>query len=120
MSSIHLEIHTALLGGSIPTGSPPLEGQLDGSLGAVAAFFGFVAILFALPLVAFLAAPLPLALGLSAVVAGCATVSILAARRAPRVTTRNLGLAKAGYLASVIAVGACAIAVVVAAVRLLK
>jgi hypothetical protein len=117
MSSILIEILASLL--SFPTGPPPSGRTLDSSLGAVAAFFGFVALLFALPLVVFLGAPLPLALGLSLVVIGCATLGILAARKAPRVTNRNLGLAKAGYVGSIIAIGASVVALVVAASRAL-
>jgi hypothetical protein len=97
-----------------------LKEDLNASLGAVSAFFGLVALLFALPLVVFMAAPFPLAVVLSAVVAGCAVLSIFVARRAPRVTKRNLGLAKAGSLASVLALGACLVVLLVTGSRALR
>jgi len=105
---------------SVLGGAPArLKEDLDASLGAVAAFFGFVALLFALPLVVFMAAPFLLVLILSAVVSGFAAVSILAARRAPRVTKRHLGLAKAGYVASVAALAGCVVMLAVIGSRAL-
>ena len=96
-----------------------LKEDLNASLGAVAAFCGLVALLFALPLVVFMAAPFLLTLVLSMVIGGFAVVSILASRKAPRVTNRNLGLAKAGYVASLVALAACVVALVVTGTRAL-
>jgi len=96
-----------------------LKEDLNASLGAVAAFFGLVALLFTLPVVAFMAASFLAVLLISAVVGGCAAVSILAARRAHRVTQRHLGLAKAGYAASLVALAGCVVALVVTGSRAL-
>jgi hypothetical protein len=93
-----------------------LKEDLNASLGAVAAFFGFVALLFALPLVVFMAAPFLLTATLSVVVGGFAAVSIIAGHRAPRLTNRSLGLAKAGYVASLVALAGCVVALVVTGV----
>jgi hypothetical protein len=106
---------------SVLGGAPArLKADLRASLGAVAAFFGLVALLLMLPLVMFMAAPFLLVLELSAIVGGCAAVSFLAGRRAHRVTNRNLGLAKAGYAASAVALVGCVVALAVTGARALQ
>jgi hypothetical protein len=122
MSSILIEIMTYLLGDAVvsrfPNPQPP-EGMFNGSLGAISALFGFVAALVAIPTVLNSVGPVPLVLVLSLVVAGVASLGILAGRRAPRVTKRNLALAKLGYGASVTALVAAVLALLFALVRAL-
>jgi hypothetical protein len=122
MSSILIEIITYVLGDAVVSRIPnpqPREGMFKGSLGAVSAFFGFVAVLFAIPTALNFAGPLPLVLVLTLVVAGVASLGILAGRSAPRVTKRNLALAKFGYGASVTALVASVLALLVALARAL-
>ena len=122
MSSILIEIITYILGDAvgsrIPNHQPP-EGMFNGSLGAVSAFFGFLAILFAIPTVFNTVGPFPLVLLLALVVAGIASVGIVSGRKAPRVTKRNLALAKFGYGASITSLGVSVLALLVALVRAL-
>jgi hypothetical protein len=125
MSSILVEILTQLLGEAvssrIPNPQPP-EGILNGSLGAIAAFFGLLSALFAAPAVVFVAQSgdaLVVVFVLCLVVAACASLGILAGRRAPRVTSRNLALARVGYRTSEVALAASVLALVVALVRAL-
>jgi hypothetical protein len=115
MSPILPDSAVALLGGA----PARLKADLNASLGAVAAFFGFVALTFAVLLVLFIAVPFQPVFTISTLSAGFAAMGILAGRRAPRVTTRNLRLAKAGYLASVVALAGCVVALVVSAIRAL-
>jgi hypothetical protein len=98
------------------TGPPPPEGSLDASLGAVSAFFGTIAILFAIPAVVGTASAL-VVLRLALTATGFAALGILAGRRAPRVTTRNLILAKSGYALSVVALAGSIVALSVAMAR---
>jgi hypothetical protein len=93
--------------------------MFNGSLGAVSAFFGFVAVLVAITTVLNSVGSLPLVLVLTLVVAGLASLGILAGRRAPRVTKRHLALAKFGYGASVTALVASVLALLVALARAL-
>jgi hypothetical protein len=129
MSSILTEVVTWLLGEAIsariPT-TPTPEGVLNASLGAVAAFFGFVSVMVAIPAVLFSLhrGPFPaegllFVTTLLLVVGGCGALGMLAARRAPRVTSRNLALAKLGYGACRLAIAGSVVAAVVAAVRVL-
>jgi hypothetical protein len=123
MSSVLMEIVTWLLGDAISSqipSAPTPEGAFNASLGAIAAFFGFVAVL-----VAIAALILPwnahhvswdavlLEATLFTVVAGCAALAILAGRRAPRVTSRNLPLAKAACGASMLAIAASGLALAI-------
>jgi hypothetical protein len=125
MPSHLLEIIAALFAGALPTAPPPPEGTLNASLGAIAAFFGFVSVLLAVPAVAFCfsrsirSEDLPLFLILFLVTSGCGALGILAGRRAPRVTARHLALAQCAYGACILAIAASLAALVVAASRAL-
>jgi hypothetical protein len=129
MSSILIEVAAWLLGdaisGRIPSAPTP-EGAVNASLGAVAAFLGFVSVMVAIPAVVFpfgrghfgLDAIL-LATTLLLVVTACGSLGILAARRALRVTGRNLALAKLGHVASIVAISGCVVGLLVTAARAL-
>ncbi len=123
MSSILVEIITQLLGDAVASRIPgpqsPPEGTFNGSFGAIAAFFGFVAFLFAIPAVLNSLRSLPLVLLLSFVVTGLASVGIYVGQRAPRVTTRNLALARFGYRVSMVALVASLLALLTAVMRVL-
>jgi hypothetical protein len=121
MSSILIEIIASLFDGAIPTDPPAREGELNASLGAIAAFLGFISLMFAIPTVVFSFGPAPflLVLGLSLVVVVSAVLGRLAGRRALGVTRRNLALAKLGYGVSTFAMAASLVALLVALARLL-
>jgi hypothetical protein len=127
MTSFFEQVAAWLLGEAISApipATPTPEGLLNASLGAVAAFFGLVSLMVATPAVVlsfhsgpFGPEPLLLVVTLFPVVAACGALGVLAGRRAPRVTKRNLALARVGSGACMLAIAGSVVAVLVCAAR---
>jgi len=121
-----MDLITSGLGG---VGSKPrapfAEGETNASFGAVAAFAGMLAVIFALALLVItsygsgLSAPDYAGLiGVSSVVALLAFGGRWAGLRAPTVTRRNLGLARFGRVVATLALGMSIIAGLIGAIHL--
>ena len=108
MSSLLTDILVQVLGDSLfnqKPSPPPPEGIVNGSLGAIATFLGFLSVLFALPAVLnFVTGGIATGLIISVVVVALASGGIATGRRAPRYTSRNLALARFGCGASILAI----------------
>lgn len=121
MFSVLIRLVDSLFDGmaSINTPGPPLlDESLANSLGAVAAFTGVLALAFAMP-ASFQTASVRIVFVLTVVGSGFAILGMLAARRARRVSTRNLMLAKLGYILSAVALMGSVLSLSVAVIRAL-
>ena len=110
-----------LLGGSSKPPQPaPPEGMVNASLGAIAAFLGILSALLAILASLNAVAGHPFTgLFLCLIVAGLASGGIATGGKAPRVTTRNLGLARLGFGAAAFALVVSLLGLVVAFIRVL-
>lgn len=122
-----IDVVASGLGGARKPRAPFPEGDANASLGAVAAFAGVLATIFAFALLgitSYGAAPYATdygsLIGASLIVAIVAYGGRWAGLRAQSVTTRNLGLARFGCVVATVALAMSVASVVVGAVHLLR
>jgi len=122
MNSLLAEIIGTLLQGAIPSrrpSAPPPEGEVNASLGAIAGFFGFLSVLFSLALLGMLKNGLLFLTTFACIPIGFGYIAYRAGRRAPRVSDRNLRLAKLGFGASIVGFAVTGASLLIAVGRIL-